>query len=252
MVGTSRLLGLWVLGIHSDFWFRVSGFDLPCGRALGRVEFPALQLPKVIIFTALQIEGAAVRRALSDKDHRFADIHTVGILARHLPRSLEKGNAVALVMAGLAGALDPALGVGDVVIDDPQGLAGPLSEYRHGGIWSADRIVATPAEKAEIFSRTGALAVEMEGARARECAERLGIPYIAVRAISDSAGETLDPSVVGFVDDFGGVRPMRLAAGVLRRPGLIPYLNRLGKNSRIAADRLGIAVRKIVDALVDS
>jgi adenosylhomocysteine nucleosidase len=208
-----------------------------------------LEPSKTIIFTALQLETAAVRRALSDKINRSTEIHTIGILARHIPVNLQIGNAVALIMAGLAGGLDPALVVGDVVIDDPQKCVPPSIEYRHGEILTVDRIVATPAEKGELFEKTGALAVEMEGSKVRQFAASLGIPYIAVRAISDTAEEVLEPDVVGFVDDFGRVKPINLAAGILRRPGLIPYLNRLGKNSRLATDRLGGAVRRIVDAL---
>jgi adenosylhomocysteine nucleosidase len=205
-----------------------------------------LEPRKVIIFTALQIETAGVRRALADKNDRFTDIHTIGILARHIPTNLEKGNAVALIMAGLGGALDPALVVGDVVIDDPEKCVPACVEYRRGSILTVDRIVATPVEKAELFRKTNALVVEMEGAKVRQLAAGLGIPYIGVRAISDTAGEVLEPDVVGFVDDFGRVRPMKLAAGLLRRPQLVPYLDRLGKNSRVAVERLGQAVLEIV------
>jgi adenosylhomocysteine nucleosidase len=209
-----------------------------------------LDHPKIIIFTALQIETKAVKRALSDKTGQCTQIHTIGILARHIPLDFEKGEAIAVIMAGLTGALDPALAIGDVVIDDPQLRLPPSLALRRGPILTTDRIIGTPTEKAELFRQSGALAVDMEGEKVRQFATGLGIPYVGVRAISDTAGEALDPAVVGFVDDFGRVKPMSLASGVLRQPGLIPYLNRLGKNSRFAAERLGLAVRQIVECLV--
>jgi adenosylhomocysteine nucleosidase len=207
---------------------------------------------RVVIFTALKIETAAVTSALPDNIRQTTQIHTVGIDAKHIPTGLQMNDAIAIIMTGLGGGLDPSLAIGDIVIDDPQKRLPPSVPYRRGSILTTDRIIATPTEKAELFRQSGALAVEMEGNAVREFAGRLAIPYIGVRAISDTAGEVLDPDVVGFVDEFGRVKPISVASGLLRRPGLIPYLNRLGKNSRFAADRLGQAVRNIVEALANS
>jgi adenosylhomocysteine nucleosidase len=217
-----------------------------------QVESAVLEPPKVIIFTALQIETTAVKRALADHIGPSAQVHTIGISAGHIPANLQTIKTAAIIMAGLAGALDPALAVGDVVIDDVQNRIPMSIGYRRGRILSSERIITTPAEKAELFRKTGALAVEMEGSKVEQFAGGLGIPYIGVRAISDRADEILEPEMVRFVDEFGRVKPINLVRGLLRRPGLVPYLNRLGKNSRYAADRLGEAVRNIVEALAGS
>jgi adenosylhomocysteine nucleosidase len=251
--GARASFGFLVLDIHSGFWFRVSGFGFLVSDfwfSLRRVESNSLNPPKVIIFTALRIESAAVKRALSDNIGPSTEIHTIGILARHIPANLQTSNTAAIIMAGLAGALDPALAIGDVVIDDVQKCVPELIAYRRGRILTRDQIVATPAHKAELFKNTGALAVDMESSKVQQFASGLGIPFIGVRAISDTAAEILEADVVRFVDDFGRVKPINLAAGLLRRPNLVPYLNRLGKNSRRAADQLGLAVRKIVDCLI--
>jgi hypothetical protein len=117
---------------------------------------------------------------------------------------------------------------------------------RRGGIVTVDRIIAAPVEKREMFHRTGALAVDMEADRVRA---NVTAPLVNVRAISDRADEVLDPRVVELVDELGRPKPLALAAGILRTPKLIPYLTRLGKNSKLAAQRLGEAVRTIVEAI---
>jgi adenosylhomocysteine nucleosidase len=148
-------------------------------------------------------------------------------------------------MAGLAGALDPSLNVGDVLIDDPTGIVPAAVPMRRGRIVTVNRIIATPAEKAALFERTAALAVDMETDRVRQWAARV----VNVRAISDRADEVLDPRVVGLIDELGNAKPLAIAATIVRRPALIPYLNRLGKNAKLAAERLGHAVRRIIEGI---
>jgi hypothetical protein len=217
--------------------------------ALSAVESRPLQTRKLIIFTALRFESRAIRQALSNNNKQNTELYTIGIRGRHIPIQLPADQNAVLIMAGFGGALEPTLAVGDIVLDDALHLVPASVSVRRGPILTTDHIITTPSEKAELFKKTNALAVDMEGSVVREFARRLNIPFISVRAISDMADEVLDPAVVGFVDDFGRVRPISLATGLLRRPNLIPYLNRLGKNSKLAAEQLGLAVRKIVDAL---
>jgi hypothetical protein len=203
-----------------------------------------LDLQSVAIFAAMQMEASAIRRALPK-----LQVWMLGISAKRLPLESEVSRRSVVILAGLSGALDPTLRIGDIVVDDPTGLLPASIQYRRGAIASADEIIGTPAEKARLFQRTKALAVDMEGAVIREFTERLKIPFLHVRAISDTADETLDSRVLGFVDDVGRVRPLQMAAAIARRPNLIPYLNRLGKNSKLALDRLGRAVAEIIAAI---
>src|ERR1700722_14316685 len=74
----------------------------------------------IVIFTALQIETKAVQRALTGI-RRPVQVHTIGLRAVRVPTVLPK-NVGVMIVAGLGGGLDPALKVGDVVVDDPHGL----------------------------------------------------------------------------------------------------------------------------------
>lgn len=211
---------------------------------------------RLVILTAVALEARAVAAAWGARPPSRrgptriflppgnVEIHLVGIGARHLPLNLPPVRGI--VMAGLAGALDPALKVGDVVIDDcPEGAL-PGRGYRRGKIVAADHVLTTPQHKREWFAQTGALAVDMESAAARGLAERLGTPFASIRAISDAANDALDPAILGFVDEFGRPRVLPLAGALMRRPGLVPSLRRLGAASNLAARQLGEIVRQIV------
>jgi adenosylhomocysteine nucleosidase len=198
-----------------------------------------------MILTAMQMETRAVQRALAGLP---VDVITIGIRGCRVPAKPLPAEAV-VILAGLGGALDPSLKVGDVVVDDPAGLLpASIDGVRRGTIHGAEQIIATPAEKAALHERIGALAVDMESGVVRRLSGRV----INVRAISDSADEVLDERVIGLVDGVGRARPMKIGAALVKSPGLAPYLSRLGKNSKIACDALGGAVRRIVEALVKS
>jgi adenosylhomocysteine nucleosidase len=215
--------------------------------------------PMLMIFTAVALEAKAVAEALGMKCPRpgqgvsrdlgghTVSIHLIGIGGkgvRDVPLQVEGVSCV--VMAGLAGALDPSLRLGDVVIDEmPEGMGLNL-RVRRGRIYTSERIVPTPGEKAELFARTGAMAVDMENSIVREWAGRHGVAFAAIRAISDRADQSLDPAVVRLVDQWGRVRPITLVRTLLGRPSLVPALLRLGADSKTAARQLGLAVKEFV------
>jgi adenosylhomocysteine nucleosidase len=184
---------------------------------------------KLHIFTAIYAEADAIRPILP----AWAELTVIGIRAVKLERTIEPR---AIVMAGFAGALDPALELGDIVRDDPQGT-----------IFTSSELVATAEEKARLFHQTGAKAVDMENATVREFALRMGVPFFGIRAISDTAGEAVDPMVLRFVDEMGGIRPAAVAKGLLLKPSLIPTLNRLRINSGIAGRALAQAVKTFLE-----
>ena len=198
-----------------------------------------------------------MKRALAGRGCRF---HTVGIRAKHLPMLEEVSGVSVILMCGVAGALDSSLRIGDVVFDgkdaqmpDLRYSDGPGGiSLRRGTIHSANQIISNPSQKAELFTSTGALAVDMEQSIVRDFASPLQIPVIGLRAISDTADQVLDAAVLHLVDDVGKPRPLKIASLLLHRPNLIPYLNQLGTNTKIAVNNLGKAAVEIVDKLTAS
>jgi len=199
---------------------------------------------KIIILTALEFEARAVRSAVEQ-----VEVCRVGLRATELPADLRR--AAWVVVAGLAGALDPSLRVGDLVLDSPVAMACD-GFVKPGLVYTTERLVTSAAEKAELFRQTGALAVDMEQAVVRRALEGTGVPVIGLRAISDPADVALDPAILGFVDERGRTRPLAVAAAVLKRPSLVGPLKRLGAASRIASKMLGEGVRWLVGELMEA
>jgi hypothetical protein len=199
---------------------------------------------RVLIFVAIRMEAQAIARALGipfDVDQMsatgpvspglIAELKVIGICGCHLPHSIDATNVVKVISAGLAGALDPALGCGDVVVDR---------------IHSTDRVITTPAQKAALFEQTGAAAVDMESAKIRKLASAANLPFTAIRAISDTADEAIPPTVLGLVDPMGNPRPGAVAAALLGRPWLLPHLLRLRRNSEHALKQLGAYLAELL------
>jgi adenosylhomocysteine nucleosidase len=143
-----------------------------------------------------------------------------------------------IVSTGFCGALDPALGIGDIVVSGP-GVASPRAFVR-GEILSLDRVAATAAEKRELRQRTGAAAIEMESAAVAAKAREWGVPFRCIKVVSDTALEDMPLDFNLYRDAAGRFSRSRITLAALRRPfTAIPALLRLDRNCRHAADKLG-------------
>lgn len=159
-----------------------------------------------------------------------------GDLAR-LERDIEAavGNARAILSSGLAGALDPALRAGDIVVDGDQrlvsALRGALPGAVAGRVVGTDSPVASVAAKAALRQRTGAIAVEMEGHVAARVAARHGLPFATLRAVSDAADHALPPAALAGMAPDGRMAIGAVLASLVRRPGQLPALIRTGREA---------------------
>jgi len=103
-----------------------------------------------------------------------------------------------------------------------------------GRLLTTPKAVGTEADKAMLFQRTGAVAVDMESLAIAEVARARQVPFIAVRVIVDSAGDTLPRAVTAAADSEGHLRIGRLLGSLARTPGELPALIRLGGRYRAA------------------
>lgn len=142
-----------------------------------------------------------------------------------------------LICAGFGGGLDPALKVGDTLVAD----------FSSGVILSSADPLETPAQKADVFRKSGARIVDMEtGIVAFACAEA-GVPLIAVRAVSDSAADSLPvPFRVWFDADRQRARPLALVGYLLRNPSrAAPFTRFVLRLPRVAA-ALARAIERVL------
>lgn len=170
-----------------------------------------------------------------------------------------------ILSCGLAGALDPALRVGDVVVsgritdgeptDDGHGArcvpdwAGAVHaalEAAEGPIFANGRAIGSRAEKAALFAATGAVAVDMESHIAARVADRHGLPFLAIRVISDGAADALPPAALVGMNPDGSMALGRVLASLARHPLQLPALIRTG----MAAETAFAGLRRVHHALV--
>jgi hypothetical protein len=235
-----------------------------------------VERPRIVILTALRMEANAIARHFGARGPRGSDpvelpqpllagplagrvqgpfsipaihLYVIGVGAVRVP-PLDGRALSGIIMAGLAGALDPALSVGDVLIDQESNWKLDNLPYPLGRFETATEVVGSVAAKADLFQRTGAAAVEMENDTIRKLAADMGIPFLGIRAISDSATQAVDPAILRFVDPFGSVRLGALVGGVVRRPSVVAELRRLSRSSAVALAALGdAAMRVIIDTV---
>ena len=86
-----------------------------------------------------------------------------------------------------------------------------------GTILSGDAFLASARVRDELAGRWSAMAIEMEGSAICGVAERFGLPWLIVRALSDRAGEESARDFSAFVDSAAAA-----SAGLVR--ALLPAL----------------------------
>jgi adenosylhomocysteine nucleosidase len=154
-----------------------------------------------------------------------------------------------LISAGLAGALSSSLKAGDIV--RPREVVDEASGERYETI-GGDALLVTALRvtgskgKQRLAVSYSASAVDMEGAAVARIAKRHGIPFAAVKAISDELGFPMPP-VNGFLTPEGQLRAGAFAAHVAVRPWWwLPTL-RLALNSRRASRNLAAALQHLIE-----
>ena len=112
------------------------------------------------------------------------------------------------------------------------------SNWATRGTLLTSRRVAAREEKFRLAAGyPAARAVDMEAATLGRLAAAHGLPFRAVKAISDSVDEAL-PDLNPFITAAGQFATARFVAHVALRPPLWPVLSRFGKQSALAAQNL--------------
>jgi hopanoid-associated phosphorylase len=213
-------------------------------------------LNAVGIVAALTLESRPLRVVVADDT--LLIVSGVGIdAAREAARQLAAAGARALVSWGMAGALDPTLVPGTLVLAtevvSPEGTCFPTARrWREqlsaavagrplccGRLLTTREPIGTVANKSVAFRRTAAAAVDMESAAVAAVAAEARLDFMVVRAIVDTAVDTVPQAVLDATP--AGTRAARLTtllASLARSPGELPALIRLASRYRIASRAL--------------
>ena len=191
-------------------------------------------------------------------------------LERELEAAVERGGVRAVLSCGVAGALEPGLRAGDVVVGSlfsgegrspglqnaapatvgpglrretlEDWLAQCLPHAHRGTVVGAGSIIASAAEKTALYAKTGAIAVDMESHIATRVAERHNLPFAILRTISDTADHALPPAALVGMKPDGGVALGAVLASLARDPRQLPALIRTGRDASAAFRSLGRAL----------
>jgi adenosylhomocysteine nucleosidase len=148
-----------------------------------------------------------------------------------------------VISFGVAGGLDPSLKSGDVVVatevmaGDARWLAGlalnddlitsvALGRRRvvRGGLAGVEQVIGARSLKAALRSATGAAAVDMESHIAAAYAEEAGLPFAALRVISDPASRALPPLAMAAIKPNGDIDLRKVLRSVARNPSMLSAL----------------------------
>jgi len=209
----------------------------------------------VALMCAVAAEERMLRRFAGPGVRVIATGMGAGPAERTAMRAIGDG-AIAAISVGFCGALDPSLDRGDLVIpmtvrDAATGEAWTCdvalsrgAGAQGGTLVTTDRVVSDPAGRRALRG----LAVDMESAgTARACA-RAGIPFAAIRAVTDRVGDVL-PDLGGVVDERGDVHALRVLGRMARHPSDVAAWMGLARGARAA--RRGL-VPAVAAALADA
>jgi len=175
-------------------------------------------------------------------------------------RRLIDDGSDALVSFGLAGALDPALRPGAlivpaaVVVDGVCHRADPDLSHILGGatvraVLGGDVVVASIEEKRRLRDRTSAAAVDLESGAVARVAVAHGLPFAVLRVVCDPADRALPPAALVALSTRGCIGIWRLASSLAARPGQLPAVLALAADAAVARRSLVARVRQIARAL---
>jgi hopanoid-associated phosphorylase len=154
-----------------------------------------------------------------------------------------------IISFGVAGGLDPTLATGDIVVATEvvvgdgrwtaaAGLSGELigaigdggRPVRRGILAGSEVVVPSPQEKAALRAATAAAVVDMESHIAAAYAVAVGLPFAALRVVSDPASRSLPAIATHALKPDGRVDVWKVLRGVVREPSAVPHLMRTGRD----------------------
>jgi adenosylhomocysteine nucleosidase len=149
-----------------------------------------------------------------------------------------------VVMIGIAGGIGGDQEIGDLVIPDTviDGASGvsfhpaPLPGLpAKGTLYTAHELILDP-ERLDGLRDEGVVALDMETAAVAEVCDAAGTEWSSIRSISDRPSDRLvDPDIMELTRPDGRADLPAVAKRLLRRPGDIRRLAKLGRDAGVAA-----------------
>jgi len=152
-------------------------------------------------------------------------------------------STILLMNNGIIDALD---------LPDRDHLFGRLSQkltIQEGSIITLERWMKKPDIKCAVSRPLPFPVCDMETYPLAKASLTKGLPFVAIRSITDRSHEEIPPELLGVSDESGNYSLSRALNVLLRNPSLIPRAVKLGRNSAIASHNLWRALRTLIELL---
>ena len=221
---------------------------------IAAAPLPAYQTTLAEAPVAFVLTGVGRQRAESTANWALAALTPERVLAVGISGALIPGLPAASVLAcsDLVAVDDrlPPITADPAMLVAAQGALGRFSAgHRHGRCVTLPKVAETPQEKELLHRRYDAVLVDMESYWLAKACQARGVPFLAVRAVSDPLEANLAGLNSVLQEDGQSPDPKALLRGLLRRPALLPALLRLGLDTRRASRSLAAVLHAFLPAL---
>lgn len=210
----------------------------------------------IALVFALEFEARYFQKFPNNSNKWVCIVNTTGLrVAEEVEKIISKNNIQCVVLMGFAGGLDESLCVGDVILAEnftsPEFLRHfktTSGGYSFARLLTVERVLENCDQKSRFRQESHADCCDMESAHVWKLAERLSIPMLTLRSISDAWDTNMPvPGDILIDPQSSRPKPLRILAHLLRHPQRIPDLIRMLAQASTAGKRLAaVAQQRII------
>jgi adenosylhomocysteine nucleosidase len=228
-------------------------------------------MPLIGIVCGMAAEASIVRRSVPTL---AASVRVAGASearAERLAQDLAARGARGLVSFGICGALAPHLSSGILVlatevVSEDGGECYPTNALMREALrqtalktrlvvteerlLGTDRMILSATEKASLFEKTQAAAIDMESRAVARVAQRAGLPFAVMRAVADPANRAVPRAAQAGLGPTGRNRPLAVLAALAKDPRDLPGLLAIAGDTNKAMGTLRRGARRLLPALM--
>jgi adenosylhomocysteine nucleosidase len=176
--------------------------------------------------------------------------------AQQAAEALANEGALGLISFGLAGGLKPGLVAGSIVVPTAilegnrvypasYALMAFLGGSTGAPLYAGQKIAQTAHDKGLIYRRSHPDAIDLESGAVARVAQARGLPFAALRAVTDTSDTDLPPLAMTALKHDGSLDFLAIAKSMLRHPMQLPSLLVMAQSAKAARAALVARLEKL-------